>query len=85
MLILRKVGAKAGTEKRFQVFRIAPTNEASEINRIYGKVIRSSWVVSVNLSAVSAKPGAVMVITHGAASIPSTVTIASASVSSPET
>jgi hypothetical protein len=47
--------------------------------------MRSSWVVSANLSAVSANPGAVMVITHGAASIPITVTIARASVSSPET
>lgn len=50
-----------------------------------GKVIRSSWVVRVNLSAVSAKPGAVTMITRGAASIPVTVTIASASVSNPET
>ena len=47
--------------------------------------MRSNWVVSANLSAVSANPGAVMVITHGAASIPITVTIARARVSNPET
>ena len=34
MLTLRNVGAKAGTEKRFQVFRMAPTSDASEISRI---------------------------------------------------
>ena len=34
MLTLRKVGAKAGTEKRFQVLRIAPTSDASEINKM---------------------------------------------------
>jgi hypothetical protein len=34
MLIFRKVGANAGIEKRFQVLRIAPTSEASEISRI---------------------------------------------------
>ncbi len=84
ILTLRNVGAKAGTEKRFQVLRIAPPAKPGDQQNI-GKVIRSSWVVSANLSAVSAKPGAVMVITHGAASIPITVTIARARVSSPET
>ena len=40
--------------------------------------MRSSCEVSANLSAVSAKPGAVTRITHGAASIPIMVTTASA-------
>jgi hypothetical protein len=34
MLTLRNVGANAGTEKRFQVLRIAPASDASEISRI---------------------------------------------------
>ena len=34
ILMLRNVGAKAGTEKRFQVLRIAPTSEAREISKI---------------------------------------------------
>ena len=34
MLTLSSVGAKAGIEKRFQVLRIAPTSDASEINKI---------------------------------------------------
>ena len=59
MLTLSKVGAKAGTEKRFQVFRIAPANEASEIKKIYGKVTRSKSVVRANLPASSVNPGAV--------------------------
>ena len=47
--------------------------------------VRYEMCIRDSLSAVSAKPGAVMVITHGAASIPITVTIARARVSSPET
>ncbi|SUB72031.1 Uncharacterised protein [Pluralibacter gergoviae] len=85
ILMLSSVGAKAGTEKRFQVLSIAPASEASEISRMYGKVIRSSWVVRVNLSAVSAKPGAVTAITQGAAAMPATVTSARARVSRPLT
>jgi len=34
MLIFSSVGAYAGTEKRFQVLRIAPASDASEISRI---------------------------------------------------
>jgi len=34
MLILSNVGANAGIEKRFQVFRIAPTSDAREISKI---------------------------------------------------
>ncbi|MOA56193.1 hypothetical protein D3C78_1801280 [compost metagenome] len=60
MLTLSNVGANAGTEKRFQVLRIDPTNDASEISRIYGKVTRSSDEVNANLSGESTKPGAVM-------------------------
>ena len=47
--------------------------------------MRNSCEVRANLSAVSAKPGAVTIMTQGAASIPRTVTTASASVSRPET
>ena len=34
MLTLSKVGTKAGTEKRFQVLRIAPASDDSEISNI---------------------------------------------------
>ena len=53
------VGVNAGTEKRLQVFRIAPANEVSEMNRMYGKVMRSSCTVTANLSAFATNPGAV--------------------------
>jgi hypothetical protein len=33
-LTLSKVGVNAGTEKRFQVLRMAPTNDDSEISNI---------------------------------------------------
>lgn len=85
MLTLRRVGAKAGIEKRFQVLRIAPTSEANEISKIYGKVTRNSAEVRANLSGVSVKPGAEMKITQGAASIPATVTTANIKVNRPET
>lgn len=81
---VKERGGKAGTEKRFGIQD--GTHQRRQRNQQnIGKVIRSSWVVRANLSAVSAKPGAVTMITRGAASIPVTVTIASASVSNPET
>ncbi|MNL48663.1 hypothetical protein D3C87_1715400 [compost metagenome] len=65
--------------------RIAPANEDREISNMYGKVTRSRLTVSSNFSGVSVKPGAVAQMTHGAATMPSTVTSASTSVSRPQT
>lgn len=48
---------KSRNRKRFQVLRIAPTSEANEISKIYGKVTRNSAEVRANLSGVSVKPG----------------------------
>src|SRR5476651_1159040 len=85
MLTLSSVGTKAGTEKRFQVLRIAPASEDSEISNISGNVTRRRLDVSSNFSGVSVKPGAVAQMTQGAAIIPSKVTSASTRVSMPLT
>ena len=50
----------AGTEKRFQVLSTPAENATSEMNAIYGKVMRSIATVSSNLPGSALKPGAEM-------------------------
>jgi len=54
----RSVGVNAGTANRLQVLRIPAASATSEMNRMYGKVTRSSATVRSNFSAFAAKPGA---------------------------
>ena len=56
---LRSVGVNAGTANRLQVLRIPAASETSEMNRMYGKVIRSIVTVRPNFSGLAANPGAV--------------------------
>ena len=56
---LSSAGVIAGTEKRFQVFRMPAESDTSEMKTMYGKVMRSSCTVMANFSGSLAKPGAV--------------------------
>ncbi len=51
-----------------------PASDASEMNRMYGNVMRSSCTVRSNLLGTAAKPGALRYTMSGAARIPSTLT-----------
>ena len=62
-----------------------PTSEAREINRAYGKVIRSISVARRACSLPTSKPGAKSRITQGAASTATAVRTSRAAVSVPAT
>ena len=62
-----------------------PTNDDSEINKIYGKIIGNSFAASSNRVPSRTKPLAVAQITRGAANTPIAVIINSANVSIPAT
>ena len=62
-----------------------PTNDDSEINKIYGKIIGNSFTAISKRVPSCAKPLAVAQITSGAANTPTAVIINSAKVSIPAT
>ena len=53
---LSSAGVIAGTPKRFHVFRIPADSDTSEMNAMYGKVMRSRETVSANGSGRARSP-----------------------------
>ena len=58
--MLSMAGVMAGSEKRFQVFRMPAANATREMNAMYGKLMRSIVTVRPNLTVSAANPGADM-------------------------
>ena len=83
---LSSTGVNAGMENLLYVLRMLPTNDDSEISRIYGKIMGNNCTAkSKRVLPCRAKPLAVTQITAGAANIPIVVMMHSQNVNIPET
>jgi hypothetical protein len=73
MATFNRTGDNAGAAKWPNTFRMPMDKATNPIKKTYGSMVRVSVMVSKNLSADLAKPGATACTSQGAAAMPASV------------